>query len=62
MFGRMVMANTEIQYLKNEIKQLKQDLQNLLIVLLELKVFKITTDEDGNLIYDTGKNDKPEVQ
>jgi hypothetical protein len=46
---------TEIQYLKNEIKQLKKDMTNLIMALIELKVFKITTDENGNPVYDTGK-------
>mgnify|MGYP006284800773 FL=1 len=49
------MANTEIQYLKNEIKQLKADMANLIMALIELKVFKITVDENGNAVYDTGK-------
>ena len=56
------MANTEIQYLKNEIKQLKADMANLIMALIELKVFKIKIDENGNAIYDTGKDVKPEVQ
>ena len=49
------MANTEIKYLKNEIKQLKTDMANLLMVLIDMKVLKITKDENGNLVYDTGK-------
>ena len=49
------MANTEIQYLKNEVKQLKADMANLLMVLIDMKVLKITKDENGNLVYDTGK-------
>lgn len=52
------MANTEIQYLKNEIKQLKADMANLIMALIELKVFKITTDENGNAVYDTGKDNE----
>ncbi len=56
------MANTEIQYLKNEIKKLKEDMTNLLIALIDMKVLKITKDENGNLVYDTGKNGKSEVQ
>ena len=52
---RMVMANTEIQYLKNEIKQLKQDMTNLLMVLIDLKILKVKLDENGNAVYDTGK-------
>jgi hypothetical protein len=56
------MANTEIQYLKNEIKQLKSDMANLIMALIELKIFKIKIDENGNAIYDTGKDGKSEVQ
>ena len=52
------MANTEIQYLKNEIKQLKADMANLIMALIELKVFKITTDEEGNAVYDTGNDNE----
>ena len=47
------MANTEIQYLKNEIKQLKADMANLIMALIELKVFKIKVDENGNAVYDS---------
>ena len=57
-----MMANTEIQYLKNEIRQLKYDMSNLIMALIELKVFKIKIDEDGNAVYDTGKDVKSEVQ
>ena len=56
------MANTEIQYLKNEIKQLKADMANLVMALIELKVFKIKIDNDGQAIYDTGKDEQSEVQ
>jgi hypothetical protein len=58
----MTMANTEIAYLKNEIRQLKYDMSNLIMALIELKVFKIKIDEDGNAVYDTGKDVKSEVQ
>jgi hypothetical protein len=57
-----MMANTEIAYLKNEIRQLKYDMSNLIMALIELKVFKIKIDEDGNAVYDTGKDVKSEVQ
>jgi hypothetical protein len=43
---------------KNEIKQLKSDMANLIMALIELKIFKIKIDEDGNAIYDTGKDGK----
>jgi len=51
------MANTEIQYLKNEIKQLKSDMTNLLMVLIDLKILKVKLDENGNAVYDTGKDE-----
>jgi hypothetical protein len=51
------MANTEIQYLKNEIKQLKQDMTNLLMVLIDLKILKVKVDENGQAVYDTGKDE-----
>ena len=56
------MANTEIQYLKNEVKQLKADMANLIMALIELKVFKIKVDDNGNAVYYTGKDVKSEVQ
>ena len=55
-------SNTEMAYVKNRIKQLEADMANLVMALIELKVFKIKIDEDGNAIYDTGKDGKPEVQ
>lgn len=56
------MANTEIQYLKNEIRQLKSDMTNLIMALIELKVFKVKIDDEGNAVYDTGKDEQSEVQ
>lgn len=53
------MSNTEMQYVKNRIKQLEADMANLVMALIELKVFKIKIDENGNAIYDTGKEDGP---
>lgn len=50
------MANTEIQYLKNEIKQVREDIRNLILVLIELKILKVTVDENGKAVYDTGKD------
>jgi hypothetical protein len=55
-------SNTEMAYVKNRIKQLEADMANLVMALIELKVFKIKIDEDGKAIYDTGKDVKPEVQ
>jgi hypothetical protein len=49
-------------YVKNRIKQLEADMGNLVMALIELKVFKIKIDEDGKAIYDTGNDAKPEVQ
>jgi hypothetical protein len=52
------MANTEIQYLKNEIKQTREDIRNLILVLIELKILKVTVDETtGKAVYDTGKDE-----
>ena len=52
------MANTEIQYLKKRINQLENDMRNMVMALIELKVFKVKIDEDGNAVYDTGKDGK----
>jgi hypothetical protein len=51
------MANTEIQYLKNEIKQTREDIRNLILVLIELKILKVTVDENGKAVYDTGNDE-----
>jgi hypothetical protein len=51
------MANTEIQYLKKRVNQLENDMRNMVMALIELKVFKIKTDENGNAVYDTGKEE-----
>ena len=48
--------------MQNEIKQLKADMANLVMALIELKVFKIKIDNDGNAIYDTGKDEQSQVQ
>ena len=52
----MSKQQTEIQYLKNEINQLRNDMRNLILVLIDLKILKVTTDENGNAVYDTGKD------
>lgn len=52
------MANTEIQYLKKRINQLENDMRNMVMALIELKVFKVKIDENGNAIYDTGKDNE----
>jgi hypothetical protein len=48
--------------MQNEIKQLKADMANLVMALIELKVFKIKIDDNGQAIYDTGKDEQSEVQ
>jgi uncharacterized protein Smg (DUF494 family) len=52
----MSKQQTEIQYLKNEINQLRNDMRNLILVLIDLKILKVTTDENGKAVYDTGAN------
>ena len=54
----MSKQQTEIQYLKNEINQLRNDMRNLILVLIDLKILKVTVDEDGKAVYDTGNNGK----
>ena len=56
------MASREYQHMQNEIKQLKADMANLVMALIELKVFKIRIDENGNAVYDTGKDEQSQVQ
>ena len=51
------MASREYQHLQNQITQLSKDMASLIMALIELKVFKIKIDEEGNAIYDTGKDD-----
>ena len=56
------MASREYQHMQNEIKQLKADMANLVMALIEIKVFKIKIDDNGQAIYDTGKDEQSEVQ
>ena len=56
------MANTEIAYLKKRMNQLENEMRNLLMVLLNLKLLKIRIDENGNAVYDTGKDEQSQVQ
>jgi len=56
------MANTEIAYLKKRMNQLENEMRNLLMVLLDLKLLKIRIDENGNAVYDTGKDEQSQVQ
>ena len=60
--GRQLMASREYQHLQNQISQLSKDMASLIMALIELKVFKIKIDEEGNAIYDTGKDEQSEVQ
>lgn len=52
------MASREYQHLQKQITQLAGDVQNLILALFELKILKVKTDENGNVIYDTGKDGK----
>ena len=52
-----IMASREYKQLQNQITQLSKDMGNLIMALIELKVFKIKIDEDGNAVYDTGKDE-----
>jgi hypothetical protein len=54
--------NKQFTVLVAEIEKLKRDLAGLLEILMQLKVIKIKIDENGNAIYDTGKDGKSEVQ
>ena len=56
------MASREYKHLQNQITQLSKDMASLIMALIELKVFKIKIDENGNAVYDTGKDEQPEVQ
>jgi hypothetical protein len=47
--------NTQIKYLQKQVNQLREDMGNLVMALIELKVFKVKIDEEGNAVYDTGK-------
>jgi hypothetical protein len=50
------MANTEIQYLKKRVNQLEHDMKNMVMALIELKIFKVKIDENGNAVYDTDED------
>ena len=50
--------NTQIKYLQKQVNQLREDMGNLVMALIELKVFKVKIDEEGNAVYDTGKADE----
>ena len=50
------MASREYQHLQKQINELRNDIGNLVMALIELKVFKVKIDENGNAVYDTGKD------
>ena len=56
------MASREYQNIQKQIKQLEYNLNNLVMALFELKIFKVKIDENGQAIYDTGKDEQSEVQ
>ena len=55
------MANTEIQYLKKRIVKLEMDFAGFASLLIQAGIVEVI-DEDGNAVYDTGKDVKSEVQ
>ena len=48
------MTNTEIQYVKNQINSLREEMKNLLLALLESGLIEIT-EEDGKQVYKINK-------
>jgi len=48
------MTNTEIQYVKNQINALREEMKNLLLALLESGLIEIT-EEDGKQVYKINK-------
>ena len=48
------MASTEIQYVKNQINALREEMKNLLLALLESGLIEIT-EEDGKQVYKINK-------
>lgn len=56
------MASREYQHLQNQITQMSNDIASLLMVLIELKIIKVSKDKNGNLVYDTGQDEQSEVQ
>ena len=58
----MSKQQTEINYLKNQIKEVRQDVANLIIALIELKVLPIYKNPDGTVVYGTKEDDDESVQ
>jgi DNA-binding FrmR family transcriptional regulator len=48
------LASTEIQYVKNQINALREEMKNLLLALLESGLIEIT-EEDGKQVYKINK-------
>ena len=48
------MASTEIQYVKNQINALREEMKNLLIALLESGLIEIV-EENGKKVYKINK-------
>ena len=48
------MGSTEIQYVKNQINALREEMKNLLLALLESGLIEIT-EEDGKQVYKINK-------
>jgi DNA-binding FrmR family transcriptional regulator len=48
------LTNTEIQYVKNQINALREEMKNLLLALLESGLIEIT-EEDGKQVYKINK-------
>ena len=48
------MASTEIQYVKNQINALREEMKNLLLALLESGLIEIT-EKDGKQVYKINK-------
>ena len=48
------MGSTEIQYVKNQVNALREEMKNLLLALLESGLIEIT-EEDGKKVYKINK-------
>lgn len=48
------MANTEISYVKNRIKEVQEEMKNILLILMESGLVEIK-EEDGKKVYKVNK-------
>lgn len=48
------MANTEISYVKNRIKEVQEEMKNILLILMESGLVEIR-EEDGKKVYKVNK-------